>query len=180
MKQISKYADEYNFDVNCHTEFGYTGMHAAAYHGHLKVVEVLLAAKAACHPLTTVGVSPLYLASGEGHEKIVERLLEAKANDRSGVKSFLQSVGGDAGKMRTPLAMAEGCGREKCVDVFKIMCPEVDLKMKVERGDSAVEEDGDKTSEAASGTSGGGGSQGGDGKPAMRASKKFAMRPPGS
>jgi uncharacterized protein len=59
-------------DVNTRGEGGYTAMHAAAEHGHLDVLKLLLEHGGELSPRTDDGITPLEL--GVGHPAIVSYL----------------------------------------------------------------------------------------------------------
>jgi len=65
-------------DINETDEFGYTGLHMAAEHGHLKVVEELLAAGAKLDPLVFDSYYlPVHMAVNKGHNEIAKKLINA-------------------------------------------------------------------------------------------------------
>ena len=63
-------------------------MDCAAYKGHDKIIQLLIAAKADVNPLDKLKIAPLHLAAREGHLDAVKVLLDNKAD--VGVK-----IGGD-------------------------------------------------------------------------------------
>merc|ERR1712012_483859 len=65
-------------DVNETDEYGYTGLHLAAEHGHMKVVEELMAAGAKLDPLVFDSYYlPVHLAINKGHTDIAKKLINA-------------------------------------------------------------------------------------------------------
>merc|ERR1711936_1065649 len=65
-------------DINETDEFGYTGLHMAAEHGHLKVVEELLAAGVKLDPLVFESYYlPVHMAVNKGHTEIAKKLINA-------------------------------------------------------------------------------------------------------
>ena len=58
-----------------------TPLFVAAQHGHMHVVERLIAARADVNKACTgYGVTPLYMATQWGHALVVERLIAARAD----------------------------------------------------------------------------------------------------
>lgn len=77
---------------NKQDRFGWTALHYACAHGHLKVVENLIAAGTRIDLVTSEGKNPLHIAADKGHSKIVKLLLEhvvKKADNDAAVKEFL-------------------------------------------------------------------------------------------
>jgi len=67
-----------SIDVNETDEYGYTGLHLAAEHGHMKVVEELMAAGAKLDPLVFDSYYlPVHLAINKGHTDIAKKLINA-------------------------------------------------------------------------------------------------------
>merc|ERR1712045_336997 len=67
-----------SIDVNETDEYGYTGLHLAAEHGHLKVVEELMAGGAKLDPLVFDSYYlPVHLAINKGHTDIAKKLINA-------------------------------------------------------------------------------------------------------
>jgi len=67
-----------SIDVNETDEFGYTGLHLAAEHGHLKVVEELMAAGCKLDPLVFDSYYlPIHNAINKGHTEIAKKLINA-------------------------------------------------------------------------------------------------------
>jgi len=67
-----------SIDVNETDEYGYTGLHMASEHGHLKVVEELLAAGAKLDPLVFESYYlPVHMAVNKGHTEIAKKLINA-------------------------------------------------------------------------------------------------------
>merc|ERR1711953_1345079 len=65
-------------DINETDEYGYTGLHLAAEHGHLKVVEELMAGGAKLDPLVFDSYYlPVHLAINKGHTDIAKKLINA-------------------------------------------------------------------------------------------------------
>jgi len=63
------------FDIECATEGGFRGLHAAATNGSLSAVKALLQKKAEINATTLGGVTPLMLAAANGHKAVVEEFL---------------------------------------------------------------------------------------------------------
>merc|ERR1712129_432893 len=59
---------------------GSTVLHFAALHGHVEILQALLAAKGDCSSLSAQGWTPLHVAAGRGHVAAVELLLEWRAS----------------------------------------------------------------------------------------------------
>ena len=65
-------------DINETDEYGYTGLHLAAEHGHIKVVEELMAASVKLDPLVFDSYYlPVHLAINKGHTDIAKKLINA-------------------------------------------------------------------------------------------------------
>jgi len=65
-------------DINETDEYGYTGLHMAAEHGHLKVVEELMAAGCKLDPLVFDSYYlPVHQAVSKGHNEIAKKLINA-------------------------------------------------------------------------------------------------------
>ena len=70
-----------NADINDRTKVGgATPLHRAAYNGHNKLVELLLAKGANVNVKGEEGITPLYLAVFEGHGSTAELLISAGAD----------------------------------------------------------------------------------------------------
>jgi len=67
--------DEEDFEVDCDTQHGYCGIHAAALHGHDTVVQLLLEWKSDINKQTEAGMTPLLYAACSGHTHVVEELM---------------------------------------------------------------------------------------------------------
>lgn len=78
-------------DINETDEYGYTGLHLAAEHGHIKVVEELMAASVKLDPLVFDSYYlPVHLAINKGHTDIAKKLINAgcKINELIYVRDF--------------------------------------------------------------------------------------------
>merc|ERR1712154_414537 len=65
-------------DINETDEYGYTGLHLAAEHGHIKVVEELMAASVKLDPLVFDSYYlPVHLDINKGHADIAKKLINA-------------------------------------------------------------------------------------------------------
>eukprot|EP00092_Neocalanus_flemingeri_P021421 GFUD01023224.1.p1 GENE.GFUD01023224.1~~GFUD01023224.1.p1 ORF type:complete len:266 (+),score=96.78 GFUD01023224.1:38-835(+) len=65
-------------DINETDEFGYTGLHMAAEHGHIKVVEELMAGGAKLDPLVFDSYYlPVHMAVNKGHNEVAKKLINA-------------------------------------------------------------------------------------------------------
>jgi len=65
-------------DINETDEYGYTGLHLASEHGHLKVVEELMAAGCKLDPLVFDSYYlPVHQAVSKGHNEIAKKLINA-------------------------------------------------------------------------------------------------------
>eukprot|EP00090_Calanus_glacialis_P039743 TRINITY_DN69212_c0_g1_i1.p1 TRINITY_DN69212_c0_g1~~TRINITY_DN69212_c0_g1_i1.p1 ORF type:complete len:264 (-),score=88.84 TRINITY_DN69212_c0_g1_i1:111-902(-) len=63
-------------DINETDEYGYTGLHLAAEHGHLKIVEELMAAGCKLDPLVFDSYYlPIHNAVNKGHTEIAKKLI---------------------------------------------------------------------------------------------------------
>lgn len=87
---VQRMLDKSMVDVNTATQGGYRGTHAAAYHGHVAALSLLMDRKGDMNALTTGGLSPLMLAAANGQASLVEFLLNSgvsvveKADSRRG------------------------------------------------------------------------------------------------
>lgn len=77
---VKTFIYEQKYDVNTRTDTGVTALIAAAQHGHLAVVKVLIEANADVNIHATDGRTALIMAVTNGHSQIVKELLIAKAN----------------------------------------------------------------------------------------------------
>ena len=84
--------------IDARSPNGATPLYAAAYAGHLKVVELLLQEKADVHAARDDGCTPLHAASRNGHCDVVEALVEGGANmsqaGKRGVTPLCMAVAG--------------------------------------------------------------------------------------
>ena len=107
--------------VNCANAYGRTPLIIAAIHGHVKVVEMLLAAGADIEvKLWQDGYTPLIFAAFSGHEAVVRLLLEAGAN-----KDATNAVGD------TPLIRAAANGHEAVVRLLLASGADKDVTTKL-------------------------------------------------
>eukprot|EP00427_Karlodinium_veneficum_P015838 CAMPEP_0169142346 /NCGR_PEP_ID=MMETSP1015-20121227/44893_1 /TAXON_ID=342587 /ORGANISM="Karlodinium micrum, Strain CCMP2283" /LENGTH=285 /DNA_ID=CAMNT_0009208991 /DNA_START=121 /DNA_END=975 /DNA_ORIENTATION=+ len=79
--------DEEDFEVDCETQHGYCGIHAAALHGHDTVVQLLLEWKSDINKQTEAGMTPLLYAACSGHTHVVEELMLHGAEEYHVVQS---------------------------------------------------------------------------------------------
>ncbi|MDI1228821.1 MAG: ankyrin repeat domain-containing protein [bacterium] len=86
---------------------GTTALHLAAFHGHVKVMEILLAAGADIHARNIVGETPLLVATSKRHVHAVEWLLEKGAD---------ANLGND--QLYTPLMSASHAGCADCAEAL--------------------------------------------------------------
>jgi len=65
-------------DINETDEYGFTGLHLASEHGHLKIVEELMAAGCKLDPLVFDSYYlPIHQAVSKGHNEIAKKLINA-------------------------------------------------------------------------------------------------------
>lgn len=86
---------------------GTTALHLAAHHGHVKVMEILLAAGADIHARNIIGETPLLVATSKKHLYAVEWLLDRGAD---------ANAGND--QRYTPLMSAARAGCADCVNAL--------------------------------------------------------------
>lgn len=67
-------------NVNAMDVHGCTPLHAAAAHGHVQVIETLVARGASVNVGNVCGATPLHYATSNGQEKAARRLLRKRAN----------------------------------------------------------------------------------------------------
>lgn len=89
------------------TENGTTALHMAAHHGHVKVMEILVAAGADIHARTIIGETPLLVAASNKHVHAVEWLLDLGADANEGND-----------QQYTPLMSASRAGCASCVNAL--------------------------------------------------------------
>lgn len=99
-------------DVNAKMAEGWTPLTAAAYHGRLEIVQILIRSGADVNgrkdsPLNGDGRTPLMVATGRGHIDIVKFLLE------TGADVELKDRGG-----KTAAMFAARAGRKEILDVL--------------------------------------------------------------
>jgi len=116
MSVVSKLVKSKTVDVECASESGYTGLHAAAAMGHTPVIKFLLDNNAFAEVHAGGGTSPLMLATCKGHVAAVEALLNGNA-------SPTEEVRGARGDSRSVLQLAESFGQEKVSDLLRAALP---------------------------------------------------------
>ena len=98
-------------DIARQDEDGNSPLHYAAQGGHIKVVEILLAAKADVLVQNNNGSTALHHAADRGHDKVVEILLAAKADvdarDSDGRTALYRAAWGGNDKVVKLLLVAE-------------------------------------------------------------------------
>lgn len=72
---------------------GVTALYAAVGGGHLKIVEMLIAAKARVHVVDIDGLTPLHEAANSGHAPLVQLLLKRGAKAQHAAHSSGATVG---------------------------------------------------------------------------------------
>lgn len=80
------------FTPDMPTSHGFTGLHAAALHGHVECVQELLAWKADANQVTEAKMSALMFATASGHEAVARLLLNQGAQTTHAVESIASGL----------------------------------------------------------------------------------------
>lgn len=79
--------EHHRVEVDVATTSGYQGLHAAASHGHVETVQLLLNQNAQVDAATKAGMTALMFAATGGHTEVVRLLLDKKADQELTTKS---------------------------------------------------------------------------------------------
>lgn len=104
---------EEDFEVDCETQHGYCGIHAAALHGHVPVIELLIEWQSDMNKKTEAGMTPLHYAASNGHSQAVEELLLAGADQQHQTQSVNKE------HQRTAEDMADQFDYEDILQLFQ-------------------------------------------------------------
>ncbi len=101
-------------------------IHYAAYCGHIRIVEILVQARASVNCEDNIGKQPIHYAAAQGHTGIIELLLQACVS----VNTIISS------KKETPLTLAATRGHTQTVEF--LLSKGADVEMETVFGDRAL------------------------------------------